>query len=81
MLLKYSIKNIISNFLIYSLHQECALSTCTTMLEAKNLDLCKSFKRLNSVFNRLETYISILGAQSKYVFGGFFWCVKYISIL
>lgn len=47
-----------------SLHQECALSTCTTMLEAKNLDLCKSFKRLNSVFNRLETYISILGAQS-----------------
>lgn len=47
-----------------SLHQESALSTCTTMLEAKNIDLCKSFKRLNSVFNRLETYVSMLGAQS-----------------
>ncbi|XP_052823648.1 protein phosphatase 1 regulatory subunit 21 [Octopus bimaculoides] len=47
-----------------SLHQECALSTCTSMLEAKNKDLSQSYQKLNAVINRLDTYINILGAQS-----------------
>ncbi|GAB1597704.1 protein phosphatase 1 regulatory subunit 21-like [Argonauta hians] len=50
---------------IESLHQECALSTCTSMLEAKNKDLSQSYQKLNAVINRLDTYINILGAQSQ----------------
>ncbi|XP_041351429.1 protein phosphatase 1 regulatory subunit 21-like [Gigantopelta aegis] len=48
-----------------SIEEECAVSSCTSTLAAKNMELFKSLKRLTSVFNKLETYVTVLGAQSK----------------
>ena len=49
----------------YSIEEECAVSSCTSTLQTKNMDLHKSLKRLNSVFNKLDTITSLLAAQSK----------------
>ena len=48
-----------------SIEEECAVSSCTSTLQTKNMELHKSLKRLNSVFNKLDTITSLLAAQSK----------------
>ncbi|XP_069115065.1 protein phosphatase 1 regulatory subunit 21-like [Argopecten irradians] len=48
-----------------SLEEECALSSCTSTLESKNMELHRSLRHLNSVFNRLETYVALLATQSQ----------------
>ncbi|XP_064599865.1 protein phosphatase 1 regulatory subunit 21-like [Liolophura sinensis] len=50
---------------LLSIDEECALSSCPSTLEAKNRELYTSLKKLNAVFNKLETYISIITSQSK----------------
>jgi protein phosphatase 1 regulatory subunit 21 len=50
----------------FSLEEECAVSSCTSMLESKNMDLHRSLKKLNAVFNKLDTITSLLAAQSKF---------------
>lgn len=58
----------LSNFCFinfYSIEEECAISSCTSTLEAKNMELHKSFKCLTSVFNKLQSYVSLLASQSK----------------
>lgn len=47
-----------------SIEEECAVSSCTSTLQTKNMDLHKSLKRLNSVFNKLDTITGLLAAQS-----------------
>ncbi|XP_033733820.1 protein phosphatase 1 regulatory subunit 21-like isoform X2 [Pecten maximus] len=48
-----------------SIEEECALSSCTSTLEGKNMDLHRSLKHLTSVFNKLDTYIALLATQSQ----------------
>ncbi|XP_052106743.1 protein phosphatase 1 regulatory subunit 21-like [Mytilus californianus] len=50
---------------LLSIEEECAVSSCTSTLETKNRDLHKSFKDLNQVFNKLQSYISLLASQSS----------------
>ncbi|XP_063418606.1 protein phosphatase 1 regulatory subunit 21-like [Mytilus trossulus] len=50
---------------LLSIEEECAVSSCTSTLETKNRDLHKSFKHLNQVFNKLQSYISLLASQSS----------------
>ena len=52
-------------FLYFSIEEECAVSSCTSTLESKNWDLHKSLKHLNKIFNKLESYVSLLASQSK----------------
>ncbi|KAJ8308525.1 hypothetical protein KUTeg_013399 [Tegillarca granosa] len=47
-----------------SIEEECAISSCTSTLEAKNMELHKSFKCLTSVFNKLQSYVGLLASQS-----------------
>ncbi|XP_046575666.1 protein phosphatase 1 regulatory subunit 21-like [Haliotis rubra] len=47
-----------------SIEEECAVSSCTSTLAAKNMELYKSLKRLNATFNKIESYTTILAAQS-----------------
>ncbi|OWF50404.1 protein phosphatase 1 regulatory subunit 21-like isoform X2 [Mizuhopecten yessoensis] len=48
-----------------SIEEECAVSSCTSTLENKNMDLHRSLKHLTSVFNKLDTYIALLATQSQ----------------
>lgn len=48
-----------------SLEEENQVSSCTSTLAAKNVDLLKSLARLNAIFNKLDTYVAILAVQSK----------------
>ncbi|RUS89646.1 hypothetical protein EGW08_002567 [Elysia chlorotica] len=52
-------------YYISSLEAENAVSSCTATLESKNKDLLQSLKRLNDVFNKMDTYVSILATQSS----------------
>ncbi|KAL4238560.1 hypothetical protein ACF0H5_003267 [Mactra antiquata] len=56
--------NKILPYQLSSLEEECAISSCTSMLQTKNMDLHRSLKRLNGVFNKLEAITSLLAAQS-----------------
>uniref|UniRef100_K1PYE2 Protein phosphatase 1 regulatory subunit 21 n=1 Tax=Magallana gigas TaxID=29159 RepID=K1PYE2_MAGGI len=47
-----------------SLEEECAVSSCSASLESKNMDLHASLKHLTAVFNKLDTYVGLLAAQS-----------------
>ncbi|CAG5123238.1 unnamed protein product [Candidula unifasciata] len=51
-------------YYVASLEEENAVSSCTATLASKNKDLLHSLKRLNGVFNKIESYTSILAAQS-----------------
>ncbi|KAH9500952.1 hypothetical protein Btru_069302 [Bulinus truncatus] len=51
-------------YYITSLEEENAVSSCTATLSSKNRDLLQSLKRLVSVFNKLDTYVALLAAQS-----------------
>lgn len=48
-----------------SIEEECAVSSCTSSLESKNMELHASLKHLTAVFNKLDSYIELLAAQSK----------------
>lgn len=55
-----------NNFIVVnSLEEECAVSSCSASLESKNMDLHASLKHLTAVFNKLDTYVGLLAAQSK----------------
>ncbi|XP_053375955.1 protein phosphatase 1 regulatory subunit 21-like isoform X1 [Mercenaria mercenaria] len=56
--------NKILPYQLSSLEEECAVSSCTSMLESKNMELHRSLKKLNAVFNKLDTITSLLAAQS-----------------
>ncbi|NXG45435.1 PPR21 phosphatase, partial [Psilopogon haemacephalus] len=43
-----------------SLEEECESSLCTAALRAKNMELHRDMKRLTAVFEKLNTYISVL---------------------
>ncbi|NXX46163.1 PPR21 phosphatase, partial [Tricholaema leucomelas] len=43
-----------------SLEEECESSLCTAALRAKNMELHRDMKRLTAVFEKLNTYISLL---------------------
>ncbi|XP_052768340.1 protein phosphatase 1 regulatory subunit 21-like [Mya arenaria] len=49
---------------LQSLEEECAVSSCTSMLHNKNMELHRSLKKLNAIFNKLDTVTSLLAAQS-----------------
>ncbi|XP_005100961.1 protein phosphatase 1 regulatory subunit 21 [Aplysia californica] len=51
-------------YYISSLDEENAVSSCTATLASKNKDLLHSLKKLNAVFNKLDTNVSLLAAQS-----------------
>jgi len=51
-------------YYLSSLEEENAVSSCTATLASKNKDLLHSFKKLNAVFNQIDTYVSLLAAQS-----------------
>ncbi|XP_062574127.1 protein phosphatase 1 regulatory subunit 21-like isoform X1 [Saccostrea cucullata] len=48
-----------------SIEEECAVSSCTSSLESKNMELHASLKHLTAVFNKLDTYVELLAAQSS----------------
>ncbi|GFN85612.1 protein phosphatase 1 regulatory subunit 21-like [Plakobranchus ocellatus] len=52
-------------YYLSSLEEENAVSSCTATLAAKNKDLLQSLKRLIAVFNKIDTYVSLLAAQSS----------------
>lgn len=57
---------VLNNFIVVnSLEEECAVSSCSASLESKNMDLHASLKHLTAVFNKLDTYVGLLAAQSK----------------
>ncbi|ESO98001.1 hypothetical protein LOTGIDRAFT_201851 [Lottia gigantea] len=43
-----------------SIEEECAVSSCPSVLSNKNMELYKSFEKLNKVFNQLDQYVAIL---------------------
>lgn len=47
-----------------SLEEECAVSSCTSMLQAKNMDLHNALKKMTAAFNKLDTVTSLLACQS-----------------
>ncbi|BFZ12333.1 hypothetical protein BsWGS_15372 [Bradybaena similaris] len=51
-------------YYVASLEEENAVSSCTATLASKNKDLLQSLKRLNAIFNKIESYVSLLAAQS-----------------
>ncbi|CAL1533859.1 unnamed protein product [Lymnaea stagnalis] len=51
-------------YYIASLEEENAVSSCTPTLASKNRDLLLSLNRLVSVFNKINTYVSLLAVQS-----------------
>ncbi|KAL3874086.1 hypothetical protein ACJMK2_037149 [Sinanodonta woodiana] len=50
---------------LLSIKEECEVSSCTSTLQTKNLELHASLKKLTSVFNKLDSHICILAAQSS----------------
>ncbi|XP_055880322.1 protein phosphatase 1 regulatory subunit 21-like [Biomphalaria glabrata] len=51
-------------YYITSLEEENAVSSCTATLMSKNRDLLHSLKRLVLAFNKIDTYVALLAAQS-----------------
>uniref|UniRef100_A0A8C8TZP9 Protein phosphatase 1 regulatory subunit 21 six-helix bundle domain-containing protein n=1 Tax=Peromyscus maniculatus bairdii TaxID=230844 RepID=A0A8C8TZP9_PERMB len=47
-----------------SLEEECESSLCTPALRARNLDLSQDMKRMTAVFEKLQTYITLLALPS-----------------
>ncbi|XP_059973645.1 protein phosphatase 1 regulatory subunit 21 isoform X1 [Mesoplodon densirostris] len=43
-----------------SLEEECEASLCTSALRARNLELSQDMKKMTAVFEKLQTYISLL---------------------
>lgn len=52
---------------LLSIEDECSLPSCTPSLEAKNMQFHASIAKLTAVFNKLNSYISILAAQSHQI--------------
>ncbi|XP_050002042.1 protein phosphatase 1 regulatory subunit 21 isoform X2 [Alexandromys fortis] len=47
-----------------SLEEECESSLCTPALRARNLELSQDMKRMTAVFEKLQTYITLLALPS-----------------
>ncbi|KAM6405796.1 protein phosphatase 1 regulatory subunit 21 isoform 1-T1 [Pluvialis apricaria] len=47
-----------------SLEEECESSLCTAALRARNMELHRDMKRLTAVFEKLQTYVSLLALPS-----------------
>ncbi|XP_075811283.1 protein phosphatase 1 regulatory subunit 21 [Microtus pennsylvanicus] len=47
-----------------SLEEECESSLCTLALRARNLELSQDMKRMTAVFEKLQTYITLLALPS-----------------
>ncbi|XP_077605333.1 protein phosphatase 1 regulatory subunit 21 isoform X3 [Crocuta crocuta] len=47
-----------------SLEEECESSLCTSALRARNLELSQDMRKLTAVFEKLQTYISLLALPS-----------------
>ncbi|KAK3093160.1 hypothetical protein FSP39_012055 [Pinctada imbricata] len=60
-----SYMNRILPYQLQSIVEECNISSCTSTLETKNMELHGSLKHLTAVFNKLETYVSLLSSQSS----------------
>ncbi|KAH3853404.1 protein phosphatase 1 regulatory subunit 21-like [Dreissena polymorpha] len=60
-----SYMNILLPYQLLSLEEECAVSSCTSTLQGKNMDLHRSLKKLNAIFNKLDTVTNLLAAQSS----------------
>lgn len=52
---------------IPSLEEECESSLCTSALRARNLELSQDMKKMTAVFEKLQTYVSLLALPSEYV--------------
>lgn len=47
-----------------SLEEECEFSLCTSTLRARNLELYSDMKKMTAVFEKLQTYVSLLALPS-----------------
>nr|XP_010966053.1 protein phosphatase 1 regulatory subunit 21 [Camelus bactrianus] len=47
-----------------SLEEECEASLCTSALRARNIELSQDMKKMTAVFEKLQTYISLLALPS-----------------
>lgn len=47
-----------------SLEEECESSLCTSALRARNLELTQDMKKMTAVFEKLQTYVSLLALPS-----------------
>ncbi|KAF6105632.1 protein phosphatase 1 regulatory subunit 21 [Phyllostomus discolor] len=47
-----------------SLEEECESSLCTSALRARNLELSQDMKKMTAVFEKLQTYVSLLALPS-----------------
>uniref|UniRef100_A0A8D2DQH5 Protein phosphatase 1 regulatory subunit 21 n=1 Tax=Sciurus vulgaris TaxID=55149 RepID=A0A8D2DQH5_SCIVU len=47
-----------------SLEEECESSLCTSALRARNLELSQDMKKMTAVFEKLQTYITLLALPS-----------------
>ncbi|KAK7815878.1 hypothetical protein U0070_010333 [Myodes glareolus] len=47
-----------------SLEEECESSLCTPALRARNLELSQDMKRMTAVFEKLQTYVTLLALPS-----------------
>ena len=52
---------------IPSLEEECESPLCTSALRARNLELSQDMKKMTAVFEKLQTYVSLLALPSEYV--------------
>ncbi|XP_035695312.1 protein phosphatase 1 regulatory subunit 21-like isoform X1 [Branchiostoma floridae] len=48
-----------------SLEEECAVSTCSATLEARNMELHASLPKLTATLSKLDNYLSLIAAASK----------------
>lgn len=55
------------NLFTPSLEEECESSLCTSALRARNLELSQDLRKLTAVFEKLQTYISLLALPSMFV--------------
>lgn len=49
----------------FSLEEECEAPLCTAALTAKNQELQSDIKKVTSIFEKLQSYISTLALPSK----------------
>lgn len=49
---------------LFSIEEECRLSTCSQTLESRNMELHASLQRMSSVFTTVESYVSLLASAS-----------------
>jgi protein phosphatase 1 regulatory subunit 21 len=54
-----------NNLPILSLEEECESSLCTSVLRARNLELSQDMKKMTAVFEKLQTYMTLLALPSK----------------